>query len=83
MTICRGKAEIRTQAVPHIVAVQDEGVPAVREQASIQRLREGRLACGRQASKPNDGAAMPVYLLPFGRRDADFVPVQIRIHTEL
>ena len=52
-----GEAEILVEAVAHVVAVEQVGVLAQRQQALLDEVGDGRLARARQAGEPEACAA--------------------------
>ena len=51
------EAEILVEAVTHVVAVEQVGVPPERVQPLFQQVGNGRLAGARQTRKPDDAGA--------------------------
>ena len=53
-----GKAQVLVQSVPHIVAVQDDGVYAARVQRGFDEVRDGRFSRAWQTGEPQDRGAV-------------------------
>ncbi len=73
-----GEAEIATEAVADIVAIQRISVSPEREQPLLDAVGDRRLARARQARKPQDGRTMPLDRRPCGPVDGEVVPTEVR-----
>jgi hypothetical protein len=54
-----GEAEVAVEAVAHVVAVEQVGVQAQRQQRALDQVGDGRLAGARQAGEPQAARRWP------------------------
>ena len=64
-----GEAQVGTEPVPEVVAIQHKHLAAGAEQFPLQFHGEGGFAGGAQAGEPHHAAGVTVLARPFGGRD--------------